>query len=61
MLIALHGVNSSRQAISQHLAVLESAGLITVRWRGRSKLHYFDREPLADLTQRWSNPGKGTS
>lgn len=60
LLIARHGVNSSRQAISQHLAVLESAGLITVQWRGRSKLHYFNREPLANIAQRWLNPGKDT-
>jgi DNA-binding transcriptional ArsR family regulator len=61
LLIARYGVNSSRQAISQHLAVLESAGLVTVQWRGRSKLHYFNRDPLTDLTQRWLNPGKGAS
>ncbi len=60
-LLTRHGVGSSRQAISQHLAVLESAGLVTVRWRGRSKLHYFDSEPLADITQRWLNPAKDTS
>ena len=58
LLIARHGVNSSRQAISQHLAVLESAGLVTVQWRGRSKMHYFNSEPLADITQRWLNTGK---
>ncbi|QBI18457.1 ArsR family transcriptional regulator [Egibacter rhizosphaerae] len=61
LLIARHGINSSRQAISQHLTVLESAGLVTVQWRGRSKLHYLNREPLADLTQRWLNPGKDAS
>lgn len=61
LLIARHGVSSSRQAISQHLAVLESAGLVTVRWRGRSKVHYFDGEPLTDITARWLNPGKDTS
>jgi DNA-binding transcriptional ArsR family regulator len=57
-LVARHGVNSSRQAISQHLAVLEEAGLVTVQWSGRSKLHTFDREPLADLTHRWLQPEK---
>ena len=58
LLTARHGVGSSRQAISQHLAVLESAGLVTVQWRGRSKIHYFNGEPLAVVTQRWLNPGK---
>jgi DNA-binding transcriptional ArsR family regulator len=61
LLISRHGINSSRQAISQHLAVLESAGLIHVRWQGRSKFHYLDREPLTDLTQRWLKPGKEPS
>jgi DNA-binding transcriptional ArsR family regulator len=58
LLISRHGVNSSRQAISQHLTVLESAGLLTVRWHGRSKFHYFDREPLAGVTKRWLNAGR---
>lgn len=61
LLTARHGLSSSRQAISQHLAVLESADLVTVEWRGRSKLHYFNSEPLAGLTQRWLAPGKDTS
>ena len=58
LLTARHGVGSSRQAISQHLAVLESAGLVTVEWQGRSKLHYVNRAPLEDITQRWLHPGK---
>lgn len=58
LLLSRHGLNSSRQAISQHLAVLEEAGLITVQWSGRSKLHYFNRVPLADLTRRWLPPEK---
>ena len=61
LLTTRHGVGSSRQAISQHLAVLEAAGLVTVQWRGRSKIHYFNRQPLADITQRWVNPGKDTA
>jgi DNA-binding transcriptional ArsR family regulator len=59
-LISQHDIDSSRQAISQHLAVLESAGLVTVRWRGRSKFHHLDREPLTDLTKRWLDPRKDT-
>jgi DNA-binding transcriptional ArsR family regulator len=61
LLLMRHGVSSSRQAISQHLAVLETAGLVTVERRGRSKLHYFDRRPLEDLTARWLQPRKDTS
>lgn len=48
-----HGIGSSRQAISQHLAVLEGAGLVTSERRGRTKLHYFDGSPLAVIPQRW--------
>ena len=36
-----HGINSSRQAITQHLDVLEAVGLIRTRREGRSKLHWF--------------------
>ena len=61
LLTARHGVGSSRQAISEHLAVLEAAGLVTVQRQGRSKLHYFNSEPLADITQRWLNPRKDTT
>jgi DNA-binding transcriptional ArsR family regulator len=49
----LHGLGSSRQAISQHLAVLEAAGLVTTRREGRYKFHHIDTRPLKTITQRW--------
>jgi DNA-binding transcriptional ArsR family regulator len=49
-----HGLSVTRQAISQHLGVLESAGLLVTERRGRSKFHYFNREPLAEITRRWA-------
>ena len=49
-----HGIGSSRQAISQHLAVLEEAGLVTTERQGRTKLHHFDRTPLAAIAERWA-------
>jgi DNA-binding transcriptional ArsR family regulator len=52
-LIMRHGITSSRQAISQHLAVLEEAGLVTSRKDGRTKLHHVDTEPLRQITERW--------
>jgi DNA-binding transcriptional ArsR family regulator len=48
-----HGLSLTRQAISQHLDVLESAGLLVTERRGRSKFHYFRPEPLAEIRSRW--------
>jgi DNA-binding transcriptional ArsR family regulator len=48
-----HGLGSSRQAISQHLAVLEEAGLVTTRREGRYKFHHLDTRPLRAITERW--------
>ena len=48
-----HGIDSTRQAISQHLEVLEAAGLINVKREGRYKFHYLDTAPLRQITERW--------
>ena len=48
-----HGLGSTRQAISQHLAVLEAAGLIRTRRDGRHKLHSITPEPLRQIPERW--------
>ncbi|WP_084966029.1 ArsR/SmtB family transcription factor [Thermoactinospora rubra] len=48
-----HGLTSSRQAISQHMDVLEEAGLIHTRREGRYKFHHLDPEPLRRLADRW--------
>ena len=48
-----HGLNSSRQAISQHLDVLESAHLVVSRREGRYKFHYVDTTPLQAIVDRW--------
>ena len=48
-----HGLGSSRQAISQHLDVLESAGLVETRRQGRFKYHHVDTAPLAHIAERW--------
>ena len=52
-LVMKHGVDSSRQAITQHLDVLEAAGLIRTRREGRSKLHWFVGGPLKAIVERW--------
>lgn len=48
-----HGITSTRQAISQHLGVLEDAGLITTERRGRTKHHFLDTTPLEEIQRRW--------
>jgi DNA-binding transcriptional ArsR family regulator len=48
-----HGLGSSRQAISQHLDVLESAGLLRTRREGRYKFHHLDTTPLQTILERW--------
>jgi DNA-binding transcriptional ArsR family regulator len=55
-LAAKHGVGSSRQAISQHLDVLESAGLVRTRREGRYKFHHLDTKPLETILERWQSP-----
>jgi DNA-binding transcriptional ArsR family regulator len=52
-LLMKHGIDSTRQAISQHLDVLEAAGLVKVRRDGRYKFHYLDSTPLKKITDRW--------
>jgi DNA-binding transcriptional ArsR family regulator len=52
-LITRHGLSSSRQAVSQHLDVLEAAGLVTTRREGRYKFHDLDTSPLRTITDRW--------
>jgi len=49
-----HDVASTRQAISQHLAVLEQAGLVHTRRQGRYKFHHIDTGPLRSIVGRWS-------
>ena len=48
-----HGLNSSRQAISQHLDVLEGAGLVISEKQGRYKFHYLHTSPLKGIVERW--------
>ncbi len=43
----------SRQATSKHLAVLERAQLVVVRWSGREKLHYLNSVPIRAIHDRW--------
>ena len=57
-LIMKHGIGSTRQAVSQHLDVLEEAGLVRSRREGRYKFHFLDTAPIHDISNRWHMPGK---
>jgi DNA-binding transcriptional ArsR family regulator len=48
-----HGLGSTRQAISQHLDVLESVGLVSTRREGRYKFHFLHTAPLKQILDRW--------
>ncbi len=54
-----HGIGASRQAISQHLEVLEEAGLVSTRRDGRYKFHYIDASPLREIGERWPQAERG--
>ena len=55
-----HGLTLTRQAISQHLEVLEAAGLVRTEREGRYKFHYIDTEPLDEAVARWLRTEEGT-
>jgi len=52
-LVMKHGLDMSRQAVSQHLDVLEEAGLVITERDGRYKFHYLDKGPLKEILRRW--------
>jgi len=53
-LTSKHGLGSTRQAVSQHLDVLEAAGLVISRREGRYKFLDLDTSPLSEITERWT-------
>lgn len=46
-------LDMSRQAVTQHLGLLEGAHLVATRWRGREKLHFLNPVPLQEIYDRW--------
>jgi uncharacterized protein YndB with AHSA1/START domain/DNA-binding transcriptional ArsR family regulator len=53
-LSALEGrVDMTRFGVMKHLSVLEDAGLVVTRRRGREKLHYLNTVPIRLAHDRW--------
>ncbi len=52
-----HRLDLTRQAVSQHLDVLEEARLLSTRRQGRYKFHYLNTAPLKAIVKRWLTPG----
>ena len=49
------GLDMTRQSVSKHLTILESADLVTAVRHGREKLHYLNVAPINDISERWIN------
>jgi DNA-binding transcriptional ArsR family regulator len=43
----------TRQAVTQHLAILEAANVLATVRRGREKLHFLNPVPLQEIYERW--------
>jgi DNA-binding transcriptional ArsR family regulator len=43
----------SRFGVAKHLKVLEGAGLVATRRRGREKLHFLNPVPIREVNDRW--------
>ena len=46
-------LDMSRQGVTQHLDLLEAAGLVASVRRGREKLHFLNPLPLQEIYERW--------
>jgi len=46
-------LDMTRQAVTQHLGLLEAAGLVAIQRRGREKLHFLNPVPLQEIYERW--------
>ncbi|MFE2098602.1 MULTISPECIES: metalloregulator ArsR/SmtB family transcription factor [unclassified Streptomyces] len=46
-------LDMTRQSATQHLDLLQQAGLVTVVRRGRERLHYLNPAPIHEIEERW--------
>ncbi len=59
----------TRIAVAKHLKILEDAGLVVSRRRGREKLYYLNPVPIrlvhdrwvSKYTEPWGSPGRGAA
>jgi DNA-binding transcriptional ArsR family regulator len=47
------GLDMTRQAVTKHLTILETANLVSSQRRGREKLHFINPAPIHDIGERW--------
>ncbi|HAJ60045.1 MAG TPA: transcriptional regulator, partial [Cyanobacteria bacterium UBA8543] len=45
-------LDMTRQAVTKHLTVLETANLVVTVWHGREKLHYLNPVPIQEIYDR---------
>jgi DNA-binding transcriptional ArsR family regulator len=50
------GINMTRQGVTRHIDLLETAGLVVTRREGREKLHYLNPVPIHEIAERWIRP-----
>lgn len=50
---AENGNTISRQAMTQHLDMLQKAGLVRVEWSGRTRIHSLEPAPLRKAVEAW--------
>jgi DNA-binding transcriptional ArsR family regulator len=47
------GLAMTRQAVTKHLGILETANLVSTLKHGREKLHYLNPVPIHQISERW--------
>src|SRR6266852_3991749 len=47
------GLDMTRQAVTKHLVILETANLVATVKRGREKLHFLNPIPINEIAERW--------
>jgi DNA-binding transcriptional ArsR family regulator len=48
------GLTMTRQAVTKHIAILETANLVTAQRQGREKRHFINPIPINEIARRWT-------